>query len=173
MNPAAKYVIAALLIAVATHFAIVHAMPRVLMDAAFARVSDKGAHVNTWRHSPRITEASRTIVLPSPDLHYAVCPYDLSHGPVRIHVDTWPAYWSLSLYAANSDNFFVLDDREAHDGAEITLIRAGHAPPDHAGRIVESPSQRGIALVRRLAPSAAEFDAATEASRGDVCAPAP
>ena len=64
----------------------------------------------------------------------------------------------------------MLDDREAHEGAEVTLIRAGHTPPEHAARVVSSPTQRGIALVRRLAPSASDFGAATAASQNDSCA---
>lgn len=171
MNDARTYVIAGLLLAIATHFAIVLAMPNVLMNVAYDRVSAHRTHINEMLHPPRVSEASRTIVRPSPDLEYSTCAYDLSRGPVVMRVTAWPQYWSLSLYAANTDNYFVLDDREARGGAEITLVRAGHAHPKEAARAVESPSDRGIALVRRLAPSQAEFDAASAASARDVCAP--
>jgi uncharacterized membrane protein len=170
MSETRTYVIAGLLIAIATHFAIVFAMPRVLMNTAFDRVSAHAAHINQWIEAPRVTAASRTIVRPSPDLHYDACAYDLSHGPVVMRVAAWPNYWSLSLFAENSDNFYVIDDREAHDGAEVTLIRAGHEHPKDAARVVESPTERGIALVRRLAPTQEEFDAAHAASVHDVCA---
>ena len=171
MNDARTYAIAGLLLALATHFAIVFGMPRVLMNVAFDRVSAHSAHINEMLRPPRVTEASRAIVRPSPDLEYSTCAYDLSHGPVVMRVTAWPQYWSLSLYAANTDNYFVLDDREAHGGAEITLVRAGHPHPKDAASVVESPTDRGIALVRRLAPSQAEFDAASAASARDVCAP--
>jgi uncharacterized membrane protein len=85
-------------------------------------------------------------------------------------VAPWDAYWSLSLYADSSDNFFVIDDREARYGAEITLVRRGHAHPEGASMVVESPSRRGIALIRRLAPTRDAYDAAAQVARADVCA---
>lgn len=36
--------------------------------------------------------------------------------------------------------------------------------------VVESPSRRGIALIRRLAPSLESYNAATQVAREDVCA---
>src|SRR5689334_2627268 len=107
MNAAGKYVLAALLAAIAVHFAIVSLLPNLMMDAAFNRLSGKGAHANSWIHAARVDENARAIVRPSPDLQYSACPYDLSHGPVLIRVTPWPSYWSVSLYAANSDNFYV------------------------------------------------------------------
>ena len=164
-----QYGLVIVIAAIIGHAAFVYYYPRVLMDAAFERLSGRGAQANAWRRAERVSESSRTIVRPSPDLHYSACPYDLARGPLTLRVTAWPAYWSVSLYAANSDNYFVLDDREAHDGADITLVRAGRTPPEHAARVVFSPTQRGVALVRRLASSVAEFDAANAAARGDVC----
>jgi uncharacterized membrane protein len=168
MPSAAKYVWAALLVAVAAHFAIVHAIPRVLMDAAIERLS--GGRYNSWRFADRVTEHSRTIVRPSPDFAYSACPYDLSEGPIVIVAAPWDSYWSLSLYAANSDNYHVVDDREARNGVEITLIRRGAARPEDATLVVESPSRRGIALIRRLAPTLNDYNRASVAARDDICA---
>ncbi len=170
MNKAPLYALVVLIIAAATHFGVVYLWPRVLMNAAITRLSDRGTHFNAWRVAPRVDENARGIVRPSPDLQYSACPYDLEHGPLRIHVNGWDNYWSLSLYADNSDNYFVIDDREAREGADITLIRAGQPPPEDAGRTAESPSQRGIALIRRLAPTSDRYDAAAHAAQGDVCA---
>lgn len=163
-----KYAWGAILVAVLTHLAFIHAVPLVMMNVAMERLSAGG--INHWQFAPRVTEASRTIVRPSPDFAYSACPYDLAHGPVMMAVAPWNAYWSLSLYAANSDNFFVIDDREARDGAEITLVQRGRAHPEGASTVVESPSQRGIALIRRLAPTRDAYDAAAQVARGDVCA---
>ncbi|MFZ2029483.1 MAG: DUF1254 domain-containing protein [Vitreimonas sp.] len=165
-----KYVIAALLAAVVAHFVVIFGTPTVLMNVALQRVSG-GGHYNAWHLSERVTKASRAIVRPSPDFAYSVCPYDLSNGPVRIHVTPWSDYWSLSLYANNSDNYFVLDDREAQNGVDVLLIRAGSAPPDHeTATIVPSPSERGIALIRRLAPTPDTYAGAAQVSHTDVCA---
>lgn len=162
-----KYVWAAIGAGVLTHLAFVHAVPRVLMGVAIERVSQ--GRFNAWQFAPRVTEASRTIVRPSPDFAYSVCAYDLSNGPVVIASAPWDAYWSLSLYGANSDNFFVIDDREARNGAEITLLQRGRTHPEGASMVVESPSQRGIALIRRLAPTRDAYDSAAQVAREDVC----
>jgi uncharacterized membrane protein len=164
-----KYVLAAILIAVIAHFAFVIAVPRVLMNAAYERLSAAGG-VNAWRVGERVSADSRQIVRPSPDFAYSSCAYDLSEGPLRLQVAPWDAYWSLSLYGANTDNYFVIDDREAHHGVEIVLIRRGRRAPDSAVRVVESPSARGIALIRRLAPTRSAYDEAAEIARGDICA---
>ncbi|MEZ5957735.1 MAG: DUF1254 domain-containing protein [Hyphomonadaceae bacterium] len=163
-----KYVLGALIVAVIVHFAAVFAVPRVLMNVAIERLGAAG--VNAWHMSDRVTAASRQIVRPSPDFAYSACAFDLSQGPVTISAAAWRDYWSLSLYAANSDNFFVIDDREAHNGAEITLIQRGAAHPEGASLVAESPSTRGIALIRRLAPTPGTYDAARSVAAGDVCA---
>jgi uncharacterized membrane protein len=168
MSGAAKFVWAGLAAALLAHIAFVHAVPRVMMGAAIERVG--AGRFNSWRVADRTTPLSRAIVRPSPDFAYAACPYDLAEGPVIISAAPWDDYWSLSLYAANSDNFFVIDDREAHYGAEITLVRQGRAHPEGASMVVESPSRRGIALIRRLAPSLESYNAATRVAREDVCA---
>ena len=168
MSGLGKYIWAALAIAVVTHFAVLYAFPSVLMNVAMQRVGQ--GHTNIWHPSPRVTETSRGIVRPSPDLAYSVCPYDLSQGPMQLRVTPWRGYWSLSLYQDNSDNFFVIDDREARGGGDITLIRQGATPPEHARHVVESPSTRGIALIRRLAPTQADYDATTQVAKGDICA---
>ncbi|MGD9981527.1 MAG: DUF1254 domain-containing protein [Hyphomonadaceae bacterium] len=163
-----KYLLGALIVAVVVHFAAIYAAPRVLMNVAIERIGERG--FNAWRMSDRVTAASRQIVRPSPDFAYSACAFDLSTGPVIITATPWDSYWSLSLYAANSDNFFVIDDREARSGAEITLVRRGRAHPEGASMIVESPSERGIALIRRLAPTPSAYDAAKEVAAEDVCA---
>jgi len=163
-----KYVVGALAIAAVTHFAAVYAMPRALMNVAMERIGAGGS--NVWHLANRVTAESRDIVRPSPDFAYSACAYDLSEGPVVISAAPWNSYWSLSLYGANSDNYYVIDDREAHYGAEILLIRRGQRAPENATNVVQSPSGRGIALIRRLAPSPASYSAAAEAARADVCA---
>jgi uncharacterized membrane protein len=165
---AGKYVIGALLVAVVAHFAFIFATPRVLMAVAFDRLSTGGT--NTWHVADRVTPLSRTIVRPSPDFAYSACAYDLANGPLRLRVNPWHAYWSLSLYAGNSDNYFVIDDREARGGAEIVLVQRGRDAPEDASRVVQSPSRRGVALIRRLAPTPDEYNRAREVARGDVCA---
>lgn len=157
-----------LIVALAAHAATIAAAPYVIMDVAMKRIAGANG-VNAWRHAPRTDYRARTVVRPSPDLAYSSCVYDLTDGPVRVYVGAGADYWSLSLYAADSDNFFVVNDRAAPNGVDIMIVRQGQAAPDGAQAVV-SPSSRGIALVRRLAPSAEAFAAADAARQGDICA---
>jgi uncharacterized membrane protein len=163
-----QYILGALAVAALVHFAAIFAVPRVMMNVAMERLGSAG--VNAWHLGDRVTAASRQIVRPSPDFAYSVCVFDLAEGPVVITATRWDDYWSLSLYGANSDNFFVIDDREARSGAEITLVRRGAPHPEGASLVVESPSARGIALIRRLAPTPSAYDAAKTVAAEDVCA---
>jgi uncharacterized membrane protein len=163
-----RYALAAVFVALVAHLAFIHGTPRVLMGVAFDRLSAGGS--NTWSVAGRVTPLSRTIVRPSPDFAYSACAYDLSQGPLTLRVAPWHAYWSISLYAANSDNYFVIDDREARNGVDIVLVQRRRDAPEDALRVVQSPSTRGIALIRRLAPTADEYNRAREVARGDVCA---
>lgn len=169
MSNTARYVWAALVVAVVVHFGLIHVAPRIMMNAAIERIGAEG--YNVWRSAPRITAAAREIPRPSPDFAYFACAYDLDEGPLSIRAAPWAGYWSLSLYAANSDNYYVIDDRETDYDARITLVRAGRRPPDDALNVVFSPSRRGIALIRRLAPDVASHAVATATAQGDVCAP--
>ncbi len=169
MTGLGKYVWAALIVAVLTHLALIHSAPRIAMGVAIERLSAGGA--NSWRFADRVTPLSRTIVRPSPDFAYSACAYDLAQGPLTLRVAPWGSYWSLSLYAASSDNYFVIGDREARNGAEITLVREGRRAPQDAAHLVESPSRRGIALIRRLAPTLESYNAAARVADNDVCAP--
>ncbi len=169
MKLEARHFWAAVAIAVVTHLALVHAVPRILMEAAMERLSE--GRLNAWVVAEPVTPESRQIVRPSPDFAYSVCVYDLSRGPVTIRVAPWGQYWSLSLYAANSDNYYVIDDREAQQGQTIVLARRRPRDADDGeAMFVKSPSARGIALVRRLAPTVETHAAAVHAAQGDVCA---
>jgi uncharacterized membrane protein len=107
---------------------------------------------NTFFHGRAPTAKARQIVMPSPDLVYSSCVYDLARGPLRLQGNLPPAghYWSLSLYAHNTDNYFVLNDRELPDRRfDLTL----HPPSARVGdskSVVTSPSVTGIALIRMI-----------------------
>lgn len=156
---------------VAGHLAVVSAYPVVIMDAAMKRLTSTGAAVNAWGHGKPADGTSRKIVRPSPDLANSRCVFDLSTGPIRIRAAPGDDYVSVSLYAANSDNFFVVNDRNAPDGIDIILYEKGTPRPSGAALIVESPSRRGIALERRLAATPQMFERAAAARANDVCEP--
>jgi uncharacterized membrane protein len=110
---------------------------------------------------PPTDHTQRRIVMPSPDLLYATCALDLSRGPVRITAEVaHPRYWSVALYGANSDNFFVVNDRStAVRSATGTLLDLRILPPgterattaaDGESTMVEAPSRKVLLLMRLL-----------------------
>ena len=126
---------------------------------------------------PMTDAPSRRVVMPSPDLLYALCPFDVRQQPFRIQADPHPpGYWSIALYAANSDNFFVLNDRQAA-GAPVDLVlvgpETGKASALPAGaKVVTAPSGRGLLLMRVLVGDyAAEREAVEAARRSLRCTP--
>lgn len=174
------YVLLCAVAALAAHLFVIMQAPKLIMDRAMHGASFGATEINQWRHAPRAVPTppdapaeKRGIVRPSPDLAYSICVFDLRQGPVRLRVAPWDDYVSLSLYAANSDNFWKQNDRDAGGKAiEIVLAHKGDATAGAAGLArVESPSAKGIALIRRLAPDATAFARAEEARKGDICAP--
>jgi uncharacterized membrane protein len=168
-----RWLALALGVAVVTHAATVWLLPRVVMSVATESMAER-AGFNQAVFPPRADETARTIVRPSPDLLYAGCAFDLSAGPLRIEaVVPRDTYWSLSMFAANTDNFFVINDRGVPSGTvDLVLATAGSAVavPDGA-TVVEAPSARGIVLTRMVVASAqraAELDATR---RRFSCAP--
>jgi uncharacterized membrane protein len=142
---------ATLAIAALTHLVAVWAVPRVIMARTIAALDTLGAH-NRPLHPPRPTDRSRGVVMPSPDLLYTACSFDLGAGPLRVSAPIPATYWSVALFADNTDNFFVLDDRAAGTpSVDILLIGPGEHVEAAAGeRLVRAPSRRGIVLFRTL-----------------------
>lgn len=154
-----------------TAAAAVFAAPSLIMGVAMDRI-EAGAGANAWSHSPPVTPQAQPVIRSSPDLAYSACLFDLALGPVRLKFTPGTDYSSLSLYAANTDNFYAVNDSKiGPEGIEIALIRRGARPPEGAKVVVEAPSRRGLALERRLAPTPEAFAAADALRRTSICAP--
>lgn len=155
------------------HMATMLAAPQVIMHIAMRRLSGDGESVNVFRFADRTTAASRQIVRPSPDLAYASCVYDLSAGPILVDVPPSPntGYVSVSVFAANTDNVAVMDSLRSPDGIRFILQKKGRLVQSRDLPVIYTPTERGIILDRRLAPTQKEFDLADKARRDDRCAP--
>jgi uncharacterized membrane protein len=150
---------------------------KLLMDgSAGPSVESMDTH-NGAIFPPPVSAKVRTVVMPSPDLLYSVCVYDLSTGPMRIRANPGlPSYWSIALYGANSDNFYVINDRKAAGQAvDLLLVPDQQGAHDASAavpgaQVVVSPSRRGFLLMRVLTGDyAAEKDAVEAARRTLVC----
>jgi len=137
----------ALAVAATTHLVSIRIIPHLVM----ARVLDRVGPMDAVRHGRRPDENSRAVVRPSPDLLYSTCPYDLSAGPVRVTAPVPPGtYWSVSAFDADTDNFFVENDRQAADRVDFVIARHAAAARAHGLPVVVSPTNRGLILFRTL-----------------------
>ncbi len=130
-------------------------LPNLIMSSLMSRVAAMGG-VNQPVRPPLPDEKSRAVVLPSPDLAYVICAYDLGSGPLTVSFAPPPLpYWSVAAYAANTDNFLVINDRAMPTGGALVLgLADGHAPDSIDGkRFVAAPGARGVVLFRGLIAS--------------------
>ena len=151
------------------HLLAVWALPRVIM-ARLSAVASPQERAGVYL-PPMTDHTQRRVVMPSPDLLYATCALDVTERPMRIRVDLrTPGYSSVALYASNSDNFFVLNDRQAA-GAPVDLVLLGPQPYAQApvippgARTVTAPSARGLLLLRVLVADYASEKGVVEAAR--------
>jgi uncharacterized membrane protein len=167
----ASWIVFVAALSAVVHWAAVAHAPELIMSRVSSVMARKGANVIV--HGERATAASRTIVKPSPDLLYSTCVYDVSRRPMKI-VTAAPTdtYWSVALYAANTDNFFVLNDAAAKgQPATIIIVGKGQAvPPQSEGAyVVDAPTPRGVVLFRTLIDDDAREAELDEQRRAAKC----
>jgi len=77
---------------------------------------------NELRITPFPAEDSRAVVMPNPDFAYVSMFYDLDKGPIYISgLMPDSTYWSVALYEANTNNYFVKNDQQ-FDTNELDVI---------------------------------------------------
>jgi len=153
------------LVAALTYAAALWATPHVIMAKAMDKLGAGG--INTMRHQGLPTAESRFVVRPSPDLAYSICVFDLAKGPVAIDAFVPPhRYWSLSVFDANTDNIFSVNDRAVSGHYALTLSKDG------VGGSLAVPGGKGIALIRILVTDAKDLANIDALRRRSTCAPA-
>ena len=156
-----------LLTAAGAHYVVLTSVPGFVMTKANQMLESQGVELHVWSASPRQTPQTQRVVRPSPDLAYAVCRFDTSNGPVRISAPVGSVYGSLSIFNGQTDNVFVGDLSPGSGFTEV--IVSASAPAGSASEAkVDGP---GVALIRRLAPSQAEYDSAAALVAGASCGP--
>lgn len=155
-----------LLSAAAVHGAVLYFAPGFIMARAMEALAERGVTLHRFTPPARISPQTQQVVRSSPDLYYALCRYDLGDpdAQVALTMAAWPDYQSLSFFDARTDNFATL--RGSGKAVSVTLLPPDSPPQD--GGIV-SPTAKGVILIRRLAPSAADFAAAAQAGASDQC----
>ena len=169
-----KWLLGMVVCAWAGQYLLALLVPNMVMETLYA-VGTKQMGYNQLVVNQVPDETFRTVVRPSPDLLYASCIYNLQDGPLVIEAPIPVRYWSMQFYQMNTDNYAGItnqrDERHrAGSVVKVTLIGADDSPDDYTGEVIQSPTQRGMVLLRASAiGDRAEQQAALEASR---CGPA-
>ena len=151
--------------AITAHFAVLYAAPGIIMNTALDTLEGRGIAQHAFTSPVRITPQSQAVVRSSPDLFYSLCRYDLSEPGSVLHVSMaeWPGYQSLSFFDANTNNFVTRRGTNQRIDEQLT------GPDKASSGTLDSPTQRGVVLIRRLAPSQELFDQAQQISADDRC----
>jgi uncharacterized membrane protein len=170
-----KWIAAILLVAGIVHGVTVLFLPRLIMLRTMTGIAKLAGASNTITHAPRATWRSRGVVRPSPDLLYSICVYDLgaAGGAVRVSTHDMPeTYWSVSVFDADTNNFYALNDRQAKTGAADFILKP-QAESATAGRlpVVAAPTSRGIVLFRTLVNDEAHLAGIDAARHNADCEP--
>lgn len=147
-----------LVLAGMVHLVSILAMPLLAQNTAFQRLS-RLAQPNQMTLLPDATPQTMTLPMTDPAFVTAVCLYDLRDRPLRLRVPASEDYTSVSFYTARGVAFYALNDQAAGRVIELDLLSPAQRaalPEDEeitaADRlVVESPSERGIALIRAYA----------------------
>jgi len=152
MKKTISWGIAVIALSILFHLATIAAFPTAVMGTLGYKSKKAGIKTNTIKHSPPVTEGSRSVVRPSPDLIYSIIGYDVSKNAIKVTAPIPDTYWSLSCFTSDTENFYVINDQQIKGGEiEFILYGKGGKPADTGNAIVvESPSNRGAVLLRML-----------------------
>lgn len=145
------WIAAAFICAIIIHILTALLLPPSIMSVVMLRMAETGADTGVL-HTPPPDASSRTVVRPSPDLAYSVCLFDLTKGPLLVRATVPETYWSVSAFAHNTDNFFVVNDQQLPgDTLELIIRRENDELEGYDGIPVSfAPSDKGVVLMRML-----------------------
>ena len=163
-----------LTVAALTHAVTLFNFPGIVMNQAFKRMEARGLPLHKFVLTDRATPENQPVVRPSPDLAYSICRFDVSDGPVRIKGASWDGYASLSVFDSQTNNVFAtsLDNASSEPRSVIVALESDLPEGSSlATPVIQVKDGRGLALIRRLAPSDELFAETRRISAGDSCAP--
>ncbi len=150
-----KWLLCIMVCAWAGQYLLALMIPNMVMETLYA-VGSKKMGYNQLVVNRVSDETSRAVVRPSPDLLYASCIYNLEDGPLIIEAPIPARYWSMQFYQMNTDNYAgITNQRDEHHRVgsvvKVTLIDSDDSPADYTGEVIQSPTQRGMIMLRASA----------------------
>ena len=171
------WILGALLLGGIVHLSTVLAMPQAATQDAYSRLA-QFTPVNAVVPLDAPSATNATMPFMDPAFAVAVCRYDLSAGPLKLNAPLSQAYTSVTFYTRNSVAYYAINDRAAGRRAiELDLMteeQHAQVPEEEnvtaADRlIIESPTHRGLIVLRALAPEPNLMAMARRALAGAQC----
>ena len=145
-----------ILLAAIFHIVGVWYLPRFVTRTAVNRVGQAAQRnvYNQMIHTGMRFAGEDKIVLDNPDSKFSFAAYDVSEKPVRIScvVPDTNNYWSISFYAWNTDNFYVVNDQKAKAKEFALVLVKADSKYQKVGdeEVIVAPSNKGVVLIRMM-----------------------
>jgi uncharacterized membrane protein len=171
------WILSGILLGGIVHLSTVLAMPQAAKQDAYSRLEPL-TPVNAMVPLPPPTADGAIMPFMDPAFAQAVCRYDLSNGSIKLIAPVSQAYTSVTFYTRKSVAYYAINDRAAgRRKIELDLMtpeQHAELPEDEdvtaADRlIIESPSTRGLIVLRALAPEPGLMPMARDALAAAKC----
>lgn len=167
------------MLAAIIHIVTVLFIPLYATNDAWARLARFGP-VNALHTIPSMVPGAQALPEMDPSLRYAVCPYDLRGGPLRIAAAIPPTYWVVTLHDRHGLIYYTLNDRAVAGNAieiwvatqeQLLDLAPVQGEEDTDSRLViGAPETSGFAMFRLLVPSPSQEGVIAAALAKSSCA---
>ncbi len=138
-----------LISAIIAHLAFIYSYPYLIAMSSYFATKDE-VKVNEAYYQLPINASFKKVVMPSPDILYSSCVFDVSNSDLLIEARVPNfTYWSASFYSLNTDNFFTINDIAVKENLSVVLTAKKACSAENC---VFSPSTRGIVIFRIFIP---------------------
>ncbi|MGV8936047.1 MAG: DUF1254 domain-containing protein [Allorhizobium sp.] len=160
------------------HIIIILALPHFTGSDAYTRVMAEG-RANRF-HALDDSRDEAGLVNMDPYLKIAVCHFDTATQAERLLARGNSRFWSLSIFDADSNEVFSMNDRTSVDGTldvllasplQLTRLRKTLPAVLSQSILVELPSPSGYAVLRTMAPQTSFEETADDLLSGALCVP--
>jgi uncharacterized membrane protein len=173
------WVVGVLAVAGVTHIVAILALPALAAKDIYAWIPAV-AKPEQVAVEPSAQPGKQLVPFADPAIVQAVCPFDLSHGGLRLHADVErDGFLALSFHTPNGKLFYALTDSAAHEGRmDVVILTAQQLEAVEADDDEENPSQdlrllapasRGFVFVNALAALPGEREEAEQRVKSVSC----
>lgn len=156
----------AVALASAAHAAVLFGAPYVATDLVINRIDrTRGLVPNRLAVASPVAPPRDAVPMGNPDTLVASSWLDLREGPLVFNapLPMNAEYWSISIFAHDSDVDFLLSDRDLGGAPEAHVIIYGPShkdvlPPSESAAVARVSTQRAYLLVRAVMPDRSDSE---------------